>query len=201
MTKEIVRNSIHSSIETISAPSVKLTLEKAWDTGLNVKGAFKREPQLVHMTLTALLKDAVDYLEMNKSFRHEGDYIEAVTYLIDEFPVMKLEEWKVICTRLKAGYYGKMYERLKLPELVEIFKSHESERAEYMERQHERSKAQAKNLPPITPEQQAKWKAFVSSLDLPKRAPKRGDFIPYPNSDPEQYEKDLEERIKKEGDA
>lgn len=153
-----------------------------------MKGAFKREPQLVHMTLTALLKDAVDYLEMNKSFRHEGDYIEAVSYLIEEFPVMKLEEWKVICTRLKAGYYGKMYERLKLPELVEIFKSHESERAEYMERQHERSKAQVKNLPPITPEQQAKWKAFVNSLDLPQRAPERWEFIPYPNTDIEAYE-------------
>jgi len=178
-----------------------MTLERAWDTGLNVKGAYKREPQLVHMTLTALLKDAVDYLEMNKSFRHEGDYIEAVSYLIEEFPVMKLEEWKVITTRLKAGYYGKMYERLKLPELVEIFKSHESERAEYMERQHERSKAQVNNLPPITPEQEAMWKSFVKSLDLPESTPKRWDFIPYPDTDIEQYEKDLEERRKTQNDA
>ena len=40
---------------------------------------------MVHLSLMALLKDAVDYLEMNKSFRHEGDYIEAIDYLIKEF--------------------------------------------------------------------------------------------------------------------
>jgi hypothetical protein len=140
MTKEIAkRSSIQMSIQTISIRS-NISLVEAWEQGFNVREAFKKEPKLVHIALTALLKDAVDYLELNKSFRHEGDYIDAVAYLIEQFPVMKLEEWKVITQRLKAGYYGKMYERLKLPELVEIFQQHEGERAEMMEKNIRRDK-------------------------------------------------------------
>ena len=173
------------SIQTISTRS-NLTLADAWHSGTNVQTAFKHEPKQVHVALTALLKDAVDYLEMNKSFRHEGDYIEAVTYLIEQFPAMKLEEWKVITTRLKAGYYGKMYERLKLPELVEIFQQHEGERAEMMEQKIEQKKNEEANKEwkPQTQEQKKMWKEFIQSLDLPENTTdKRGrwEHIPYPN--------------------
>ncbi len=82
----------------------------------------------------ALLKDAIEYLDFNKSFRNTKDYIDAVDYLIEQFPAMKLEEWALIMKRLKAGYYGKMFERLKLPELVDIFQRHEGERGDMMKR-------------------------------------------------------------------
>tara|TARA_R110000787_G_scaffold43672_2_gene106962 strand:- start:86 stop:514 length:429 start_codon:yes stop_codon:yes gene_type:complete len=137
--------------------------------------------------LTALLKDAIDYLEMNKSFRHEGDYIEAVSYLIDTFPAMKLEEWKLICQRLKAGYYGTMYERLKLPELVSIFQRHEGERAEYMETQMQNDrKARESNVnnTPQTEIQKELWKAFIKKLDLAEADTDksgRWKFIEHPN--------------------
>jgi hypothetical protein len=152
-----------------------------------VRSAFKNEPKLTHIALTALLKDAIDYLEMNKSFRHEGDYIDAVTYLIEQFPAMKLEEWKVICQRLKAGYYGKMYERLKLPELVEIFQQHEGERAEYMEKNIKREKDEkAQNtFHEMTDHQKQLWQDFKDKLDLPEDDTDdkgRWKFIPHPNS-------------------
>lgn len=142
---------------------------------------------MTHVSLTALLKDAVDYLEMNKSFRHEGDYIEAVTYLIEEFPTMKLEEWKVIMTRLKAGHYGKMYERLKLPELVEIFQQHEGERAEMREREmkQEKDKIQHEEWQPLDDNQKKMWKEFVEGLNLPEittDSKGRWKHIPYPNT-------------------
>ena len=57
---------------------------------------------------------------------------------------MKIEEWKIICIRLKAGRYGKMYERLKLPELIDIFQQFEGERAEMIEKQIQRDK----DIPP-----------------------------------------------------
>tara|TARA_R100001163_G_scaffold2920_2_gene4428 strand:+ start:8066 stop:8542 length:477 start_codon:yes stop_codon:yes gene_type:complete len=142
---------------------------------------------MTHIALTALLKDAIDYLEMNKSFRHEGDYIDAVTYLIEWFPAMKLEEWKVICQRLKAGYYGKMYERLKLPELVEIFQQHEGERAEYMEKNIKRAKDEEghKVFHEMTDHQKQLWQDFKDKLDLPEDDTDdkgRWKFIPHPNS-------------------
>ena len=140
---------------------------------------------MVHLSLMALLKDAVDYLEMNKSFRHEGDYIEAIDYLIKEFPAMKIEEWKIICVNLKAGKYGKMYERLKLPELVEIFQKYEGERAEMMERRIKRDKEEMQEYTPLSEEQKQLWEKFKTGLDLPKNTTDekgRWDFIPHPNT-------------------
>jgi hypothetical protein len=187
MKNELIKNSIQKSIQIISTRS-NISLADAWDFGTNVRSAFKNEPKMTHIALTALLKDAVDYLDMNKSFRHEGDYIDAVTYLIEWFPAMKLEEWKVICQRLKAGYYGKMYERLKLPELVEIFQQHEGERAEYMEKKIMRTKDEAEQRisHKMTDEQKQMWNEFVEKLNLPEDDTDekgRWKFIPHPNSE------------------
>jgi hypothetical protein len=136
---------------------------------------------MVHISLMAILKDAVDYLDFNKSFRHEGDYIEAVDYLIKEFPAMKIEEWKLICQRLKAGKYGKMYERLKLPELVEIFQQFEGERAEMREKQIKRNK-DIEPPPNIDPEL---LKRIAKDLALPEPDTDekgRWKFIQHPNT-------------------
>ena len=100
----------------------------------------RASPKLTFASMLALLMDAVEYLDFNKTITKEEDFIQATRYLIDEFPVMKLEEWKVICDRLKAGHYGKMYERMKLPELVEVFQQYEGERGEMMEDQIKRVK-------------------------------------------------------------
>jgi len=185
ITKQDKHNLIQTSITSIST-RFDLTPAQAWHNGTNVQMAFATDPKLVHVTLMALLKDAVDYLEMNKSFRNGNDYMEAVTYLIEYFPAMKLEEWKVITKRLKAGYYGKMYERLKLPELVEIFQQHEGERAEMIERQLEEIKNQKANeqYEPISEDQKKMWKEFIKGLNLPETTTdKRGRWkhIPYPN--------------------
>jgi hypothetical protein len=129
----------------------------------------------------ALLKDAVEYLDFNKSFRHEGDYIEAIDYLIKEFPVMKIEEWKIICIRLKAGRYGKMYERLKLPELIEIFQQFEGERAEMMEKQIQR----AKDIPPPPTIDMELIRQITKDLALPEPDTDdkgRWKFIEHPNT-------------------
>ena len=179
------------SIQTISTRS-NITPAEAWECGTNIRQAFQNEPKMTHIALTALLKDAIDYLDMNKSFRNEGDYIDAVTYLIEQFPVMMLEEWKVICQRLKAGYYGKMYERLKLPELVEIFQRHEGERAEMMEKniKENRSEEFKKVEHEATDEQRRMWREFMDKVDLPKGdTDERGrwKFIEHPNSNTDEH--------------
>ena len=171
---------IKKSISRIST-RFELTPIQAWEYGSNVREAFKYEPKMVHISLMALLKDAIDYLEYNKSFRHEGDYIEAIDYLIKEFPVMKIEEWKIICVNLKAGKYGKMYERLKLPELIEIFQKFEGERAEMREKQIRRNK-DVPTLPDIDTEI---LKRLSKDLALPEPdtdAKGRWDFIEHPNT-------------------
>jgi hypothetical protein len=176
------------SCKNISNRFESITPVIAWESGTNVRTAMKDDPQLTFSTLTALLMDAVSYLDMNKTLRDENDFIHAVRNLIDDFPVMKLEEWKVIMDRLKAGKYGKMYERLKLPELSEIFMQYEGERAEMMERNIKDSKNDdLKKLDdiPITDEQKGKWNDFVKGLNLPKSDTDRKgrwEHIYHPNS-------------------
>ena len=131
----------------------------------------------------ALLKDAIDYLDFNKTINGTRNFVDAVDYLIKQFPAMKLEEWSVIMTRLKAGVYGKMYERLKLPELVEIFQQYEGERAEMMERNIKRDKDTPPT--PLTEEQKGLMKRLLADLKLPEDdTDKRGrwDYIQHPNT-------------------
>lgn len=110
-----------------------MTPQKAWSEGTNVLASFRLNPAKTEATLLILLKDTLTYLDCNKSITADRDLIDAVAFLRDEFPAMKLEEWHIIMHRLKTGQYAVKYERLKLPELVDIFRQYEGERAEMRE--------------------------------------------------------------------
>lgn len=123
-----------ASLQRISQNSV-LTPEQAWAHGTNVTAAYN-DPETRQQTEAALilmLKKTLLSLEMNKTIRSDEDLLFAVEHLRTEFPVMKLEEWAIIMHRLKTGQYAVNYERLKLPELVAIFRQYEGERAERRE--------------------------------------------------------------------
>ena len=77
-----------------------------------------------------MLKSTLDYLDYSKTIRETEHIIEAVDHLIQEFPAMKIEEWRCIMMNFKTGKYGNQYERLMLPELVEAFQQFEGERAD-----------------------------------------------------------------------
>ena len=172
-------------METIE-PSV------AWHAGTNIRTAMRHDAKTTFTALTALLFDAVSYLDMNKTLRNEDDVIHAVKHLSEQFPAMKLEEWKVICDRLKMGHYGKMYERLKLPELIEVFQQYEGERAEMMERDHQRQKDERGQFEPNAMDERQKqmWATFMEKMrtDLPDSDNKRWEWIVYPNDKPKDAE-------------
>jgi len=90
-------------------------------------------PARTEAVLIIMLKDTLSYLDCSKTITADKDLIDAVRFLRDEFPAMKLEEWQIICHRLKTGEYPVQYERLKLPELCNIFRQYEGERAEVRE--------------------------------------------------------------------
>ena len=91
--------------------------------------AFRMAPAKTEATLILLLKETLQYLDYNKGITADRDILDAVHHLRDTFPAMKLEEWAIIMHRLKTGEYRPGYERLKLPELVDIFQQYEGERA------------------------------------------------------------------------
>tara|TARA_R110002020_G_scaffold25498_1_gene82921 strand:+ start:761 stop:1159 length:399 start_codon:yes stop_codon:yes gene_type:complete len=130
-----------------------------------------------------LLKSTLDYLNYNKTIRETEHFIEAVDHLIEEFPVMKIEEWRCIMTNFKAGKYGNKYERLMLPELVEAFQIYEGERAD---RRHTAWKhIKDKPQQPMTEEQRDLFKKLAEDLNLPEDDTDdkgRWKFIVHPNS-------------------
>lgn len=119
-------------MKRISETSV-LSPEAAWNEGTNVLTAFRQRPAETEAALILLLKRTLMALDMNKTIRSDEDLLFAVEHLRTEFPAMKLEEWAIIMYRLKTGQYPVKYERLKLPELVAIFREYEGERAERRE--------------------------------------------------------------------
>ena len=110
-----------------------MTPERAWSEGTNVLASFRVNPAQTEATLLILLKETLSYLDCTKTITADRDFIHAVDFLKNEFPAMKLEEWHIICHRLKTGEYPVKYERLKLPEIVAIFRQYEGERAEMRE--------------------------------------------------------------------
>lgn len=110
-----------------------LTPEQAWKDGVNVQTAYRLYPAQTSGVLLAMLKDALTYLDYNKTIVNDQDLIDAVIYLRTEFPVMKIEEWAIIMKRLKSGEFKTGYERLKLPELRAVFCQYEEQRATFRE--------------------------------------------------------------------
>ena len=104
-----------------------MTPEKAWSEGTNVLASFRVNPAQTEATLLILLKETLSYLDCTKTITADRDFIHAVDFLKNEFPAMKLKEWHIICHRLKTGEYPVKYERLKLPEIVAIFRQYEGE--------------------------------------------------------------------------
>ena len=164
-----------------------MTPAQAWQYGTNVQTAYKYCKRETFVALTAMLKSTLDYLDYNKTIRETDHIIEAVEFLIDEFPAMKIEEWRCIMMNFKTGKYGNQFERLMLPEIVEAFKQFEGERAERMERQIQRNKDIEQ--PEFSDEQRDIFKRLIKDLNLPDDDTDekgRWKFIVHPNSTGEQ---------------
>ena len=177
-----ITNSTLTSIARISSRS-NITPAQAWTLGTNVRSAFKHCPKQTHACLTALLKGTLDYLDYNKTIRQTEHIIEAVDHLISEFPAMKMEEWRCIMMNFKTGKYGKQFERLMLPELVEAFKHYEGERAERREAQWKQKKEEP--FEPLSEEQRHLFKKLIEDLNLPEPDTDeqgRWTHIPHPNT-------------------
>jgi len=183
-------------LQNISGGS-PLSPERAWAEGTNVLVAYREAPAKTEAALIIMLKDTLQYLEYNKTIKADRDILDAVHHLRDAFPAMKLEEWAIIMHRLKTGEYRPGYERLKLPELVDIFQQYEGERAAVREgnweelKKHSPTRLSDDQLHSLyanyKKRREAENKELEKGADI-KRVPVkdgRWEHIPYPNSKPE----------------
>ena len=159
--------------------------------------AYREAPAKTEAALIIMLKDTLQYLEYNKSIKADRDILDAVHHLRDTFPAMKLEEWAIIMHRLKTGEYRPGYERLKLPELVDIFQQYEGERAAVREgnwnelKKHAPTRLSDDQLDSLyanyKKRREAENKELEKGADIKRVPVKNGrwEHIPYPNSEPE----------------
>lgn len=110
--------------------------EAAWVEGTNVRTALKLQPEATREALICLVADVCRFVDAKRTLTTASDFIFCVESLVDAMPAMKLEEWALVCSRMKQGYYGNYYERLKVSEFREAMMKHEEERLPHLEKMH-----------------------------------------------------------------
>jgi hypothetical protein len=126
------------SLTTISKTGLfKYTPAECWEQGTNIKTALRVMPEETRAAVVSMIKTTVDSIDAKKTLSSFEDIALCAEMIFEIFPVLKLEELKLICQRMITGHYGKYYERLKIAEFRECITKHEEERAPILERQHE----------------------------------------------------------------
>lgn len=110
------------------------TREIAWTQGVNIRRANIMHPRELKTFLVIELGKLVKFIDAKKTIETDEDLIFTVESIIQDFPALKLEEIVLVFAEIKQGKWGKLYERLKTPEIMEIFRQYEGQRAELLER-------------------------------------------------------------------
>lgn len=127
----------------------KATPKQAWVEGTNIRSALRVRPEETKAAILAMVKGVSDYVDAKKRLETASDYILTTEMILEVFPVFKLEELRLVCDRMKTGYYGGFYERLKAAEFRKCMEQHEAERAPLLEelnRHKERDEVDPTNI-------------------------------------------------------
>jgi hypothetical protein len=137
-TDLIEQKLVASALETISTKGiVKYTPKEAFKEGLNVRKALRVQPQQTKQILCALVMDLCQFVDAKRTLTTDEDIIYTVEAIIEGYPILTIEEFRLICDKMKRGQYGKFYERLKLAEIEEAIKHYEgNQRAKVLEDMH-----------------------------------------------------------------
>ena len=129
---------VANALETISTKGiVKYTPKEAFKKGLNVRKALRVQPQQTKQILCALVMDLCQFVDAKRTLTTDEDIIYTVEAIIEGYPILTIEEFRLICDRMKRGMYGKFYERLKLAEIEEAIRHYEgNQRAKVLEDMH-----------------------------------------------------------------
>jgi len=80
------------------------------------------------------LVDVISYVDANKTIRGDENLIATSDMILEYALTWNIEEILRVLDRLKLGHYGKFYERLQGPEIIEAMKIYElNERGDIME--------------------------------------------------------------------
>lgn len=125
-----------TALQTISqAGTVKYTPQEAFKNGLNVRKAMRIAPQETRLALVKLVAGLCSFIDAKRTITTDDDLIFTVETILDNYPALTLEEFRLIIDGMKRGHFGKYYERLKLPEIEDAIRHYEGHtRAPILER-------------------------------------------------------------------
>ena len=129
---------VQNALANISKKGVlKLTPKEAFSEGLNIRKALRIEPQQTRMALITMIADLCRFIDAKRTLTTDEDLIFTAEAICEGYPALTLEEFRIICDRMKRGQYGKYYERLKLAEIEEALQQYEgNDRAKVLEELH-----------------------------------------------------------------
>jgi len=123
--------------------SLNLTPEEAWLKGTNMATAIKENPAMVRGWIMSEVGRLIKELDTNKTIASDEELIFCCNAIVDEHPTIKLEEIRTCFNMIRMGKFGKLFERLKTPEILEFICKYEGEvRTEIIERLHRERKSE-----------------------------------------------------------
>ena len=82
-------------------------------------------PQETRLTLVTMIAGLCRFVDAKRTITTDEDLIFTVESVIENYPALTLEEFRLIVDGMKRGQYGKYYERLKLPEIENAIQTYE----------------------------------------------------------------------------
>ncbi len=113
---QLTKKSLTSGLQRYLGLNKPLTLKKAIN-GTQISKLRRENPEQLVKTLFAGLWSLVKTVDANKTM-NQGETQECVEVILIDYHWMKLEEIFYVFQKIRRGDYGKLYERLKMPEIL-----------------------------------------------------------------------------------
>lgn len=129
------------SISLITGETRAVTAAAAWTQGTNLLSAIKHHPKEMRLWLMVEVGKLCRDIDANKTLQSDEELQFCCRSILEEFPAIKVEEVRLCFDMIRQGKMGKLYERLKTPEIMEALRKYEGDvRAPIMEREQHNAK-------------------------------------------------------------
>lgn len=105
--------------------------------GINITEAMNTSPAKANAYLYKGITELVQMVDANKTLSGESDVAFTIEAIKKDYPWLTIEEVLFVLSKMAKGHYGKFYERLKTPEIIEALRQYDtSERIEILEQKN-----------------------------------------------------------------
>lgn len=150
-----------------------LDARAAYYEGTKLVEALQVNPEATRMALVSMVADLVQFIDAKKTLHNTDDFIFTADSIQQHLPGITLEEIRLAFQLMKQGQMGKLYERLKTPEIIGCLESYLQNQRREMVLEVRRAEQQEdiKGYSPHRPAGGKSLAALLDQMDIPE--PKR----------------------------